>query len=95
MLIVEHGDAAAARFEHFDYLLKKLVAGIQRLASLVDGILAMFADDYDAVDSEPRAAERESIFDRRMNWNAVALRCRALLLGAVSWVPSLAMGPLE
>jgi hypothetical protein len=59
MFVVEHRHGAPAVFVDLDNLLEELVARIQRLALFVARVLAVFADQDDAVDGELAAAERQ------------------------------------
>src|SRR6185369_6756699 len=52
---------------------KKLVARIEHLAFFVARISAMLANDDNAIDREPRAAERERLRNRRVNGNVETL----------------------
>ena len=74
MLVVEDRHAAAARLEDLDDLLEELVARVERLALLVSRIVAVLADDDDAIDGQAPAAERQGLGDRRVELQVVPLR---------------------
>ncbi len=66
-LSLNTGTARPLDAKHFDDLLKELVARILRLALFVARILAVLADNDDAIDRQLAAAERQRFGDRRIH----------------------------
>ena len=79
MLVVEDRHAAAVGLEHFDALLEELVARVLNLPLGVDRIVAMLADDHDAVDGQLIAAAAKRLGDRRIDLEAELFGARSSL----------------
>ena len=73
MLVVEDGDAAAARLEDLDDLLEELIPRIERLPLVVLRIVPMLADDDDAIDGELRGPQGQRLGDGRHDRHAMPL----------------------
>ena len=63
MLIVEHRHGAPAIPKHFENLLEELIARILRLAHFVTSVIAVFAHNDDAIDSQFVSAQCECFGD--------------------------------
>ena len=63
MLVDEDGARFAALFEDLDDLFEELVARVELLVLFVVRIVAVFADEDDAVDGEFARAERQRVGD--------------------------------
>jgi hypothetical protein len=74
VLVIEDGHAASARLENLHDLFEELVTWIQRLTFFVLRVLAMLADDHDAVDRQPAGAHRQRFRDAREERHVETLR---------------------
>ena len=71
MLVAKDGHTSAGLVKDFDDLLEKLKAGIELLPLLVKRIIAVFADEQDAVHRELVAAKRQRAANVRVEREAV------------------------
>jgi len=74
MLVEECGNGASAGLEHVENLVEQFEAGIELLAQLVVGIIAVLAYEHNRVHGQIRAAHRQRFADGRIDAEPVARR---------------------
>jgi len=72
VLIEEGGDDAAGLLVDVEDFVEEFEAGVEMLAEVVEGVVAVFADEDDAVDGELGGAEGEGFADGGVDLEAVA-----------------------
>ena len=83
MFVGEDRHCLSGLSKHFYDRLHQFVPRIKMLAAIVVGVVAMLADQTHAIDREVVASERQRVFYRRINREAV-FRCKTT--AAVGWV---------